>query len=366
MRLFLTKALSTMGIFLCVAAMGIFISCVAFADDKAKTADSEKSPASKPAVAKTKQPGGKIRLQLQWYPQAQFAGYIMALEKGFFKQQGLDVELVWPGFGYQPIENLDAGKVDFCTAWLSDAIYKKQKGKNVCLLAQLMPKSSMMIVAKKSSGIKKPQDLDGKKVGLWIGEFKIAPTAFFKKYGIEPICITQTPSILPFLCGAVDAASAMYYNEYHKLFEAGLKKDELVTFSLANEGLNVPEDGVYCRVDYREANPEICEKMLKAIKQGWEYSFANKGETLEVLVEYCRNKIVCTNINHQRWMLNTIEGLIPMTETPSKPWGYLDENTYDKVIQILLDQKQITKAPAYSDIYRPVGIQNNNSKEADK
>jgi len=321
-------------------------------------------PTPPPAVVATPAPAAKlapkrsprrtgISLQLHWQPQAQFAGYIMAVEKGFFKEAGVgDVKLIWSGPGDSPLSELASGKVDFCTAWFADAIVRRSKGSPVVLLSQIMRDSAMMLITWADDGIDAPEKMTGKRVGLWGGDFSIPPKAFFYKYKIKPIVTPQTPSIQPFMLRAVSVASAMYYNEYHRILQTGTKPEQLKVFALADYGLNIPEDGLYTTEAMRKDRPATCRKLSAAIQKGWDYAFEHEAETIEAVMEYCKTHKVNTNRSHQRWMLQAMKKYIK-PEDKTHRFGQLTGAMYDDAIELLQQQKVLLKAPEYGMFYQP-------------
>ncbi|MDD5242893.1 MAG: ABC transporter substrate-binding protein, partial [Syntrophorhabdaceae bacterium] len=151
----------------------------------------------------------------QWSPQAQFAGYYVALEKGIYQKYGINLNIKMGGPYSVPADLLEKGEVDFGTMWLSTAVQKRSQGVRLVNISQIVQRSALMLVAKKGRGIQKPEDINGKKVGLWRDEFRLQPLAFFKKFNLHVKIIPQSYSVNLFLRDGVDVASAMWYNEYH-------------------------------------------------------------------------------------------------------------------------------------------------------
>ena len=222
----------------------------------------------------------------QWRPQAQFAGYYVAYEKGFYKKNGIDLTIL-PGGPDQPSSQILAkGKADFATLWLSTALRLAANGQDIINIGQMVQRSALMLVAKKSSNIKTPQDMNGKKVSLWGEDFQIQPKAFFKRYNLEVKIIPQSFSVNLFLRGGVDVASAMWYNEYHTLISSGLNPEELTTFSFHEYGLNFPEDGIYTLRKTFRKDPALACAFLRGSLAGWRYAFSHPDEALDIVLRY--------------------------------------------------------------------------------
>ncbi|MBU1726813.1 MAG: ABC transporter substrate-binding protein, partial [Candidatus Omnitrophica bacterium] len=187
----------------------------------------------------------KVSFVSLWLPQSQFAGFYTAFEKGIYRKYGLDVTIINGGPDQPPFKLLEEGKVDFGVMWLSTGIEKRSQGIKVLNIAQILQRSGLMLVAKKSSGINDPLDMNNKKVGLWDADFEIQPRAFFKKYGLDVKVVPQSYSVNLFLRDGVDVASAMWYNEYHTIINSGYDPEELAAFFFYDYGLNSPEDGIY-------------------------------------------------------------------------------------------------------------------------
>lgn len=210
----------------------------------------------------------------------------------------------------------------------------------------------MMLVAWRKSGITKPADLSGKRVGMWGGNHDVLSTAFFRKMQVKPVAVPQSTSIVAFLRKAVDAASAMQYNEYHKFLEAGVRPEELQVFTFADFGFHFPEDGLYCTEATRRSRARLCAAVATGCRQGWEYAASHEMETLEVVMRYCREHHVKTNMNHQRWMLRSFVKAI-RSDAAEAAWGWLPETVYRDVGTELESQKLISRTLPYREFYQP-------------
>ena len=293
----------------------------------------------------------RVAFMPQWMPQAQFAGYYVAYEKGFYRQHGLDVSIRRGGPASSPPDALARGQVDFTTMFLSIGIENRARGLKLVNLAQIVQRSAMMLVAKKTSGIKVPADMHGKRVGLWRHEFQLQPQEFFRTYRVQVRVIPQSATLNLFLQGGVEVASAMYYNEYHLLLNAGLNPDELTTFLLADYGLNYPEDCIYCLEKTFRRYPEHCRGFVAASIEGWRYAFAHPEEALDIVMRYAMEAHVATNRVHQKWMLAKMQDLIA-PPGDDRPLGTLRQTDYERVAHGLLTSGLITAAPAYAAFYR--------------
>jgi len=287
----------------------------------------------------------------EWIPQAQFAGYMVALEKGFYREAGLDVNLLVGGPEKPPFVALEAGEATFCTDWLSSAIQKRASGTPIVNLAQISQRSALILIAKKKSGIERAQDLNGKNVGLWPGQFYIQPMVFFEKYGLKVNVITNYSSVSLFLKGGVDAMSAMWYNEYHLILNSGLNSDDLTLFFFSRLGLNFPEDGIYCLEQTLREDPKLCEAFVRASIKGWLYAFESQDDALDIIMKHAKAAHTGTNKAHQRWMLARMKELI-IPEGDAGTLGRLYPADYALVSDILKDSNLIHQVPQYNDFYR--------------
>jgi len=247
------------------------------------------------------------------------------------------------------LESLVKGKADFATLFLSTAIQQRSKGIRLVNVGQIVQRSGFILVAKKSSGILSPKDLNGKKVSIW-SDFKLQPLSFFRKYNIKVETIPQHTTTNLFLRGGVDVASAMWYNEYHSILNSGFNEDELTTFFFDKYGLNFPEDGIYCLEKTLKRDRELCCNFVKASLEGWKYAFEHPEEAIDIVMKYVKEANIGTNRVHQKWMLERMKDII---NTPGKNMitGNLDEQDYHTVARELKQSAMIRKVPDFQEFH---------------
>jgi NitT/TauT family transport system substrate-binding protein len=304
-----------------------------------------------PCAAARAADGQAVSFLPQWAPQSQFAGYYVAQEKGFYQRRGLEVKILKGGPNFPPSELLPAGQADFGTMFLTTAIVKRAKGYKFVNIGQIVQRSALMLVAKKSSGIKAPADINGKKVALWGEEFQIQPRAFFQQHRLNVQILPQGTTMNLFLRGGVEVAAAMWYNEYYRIIQAGVNPEELTTFLLSDHGLKFPEDGIYCLESTYTKDPGKCVNFVQASLEGWKYAFSHPEEALDIVMKYVNAANLPTNRVQQKWMLERMRDIIqpPGAEVTM---GCLQEETYNQVARELKNFGLIDKVPDFHRFYR--------------
>jgi len=280
----------------------------------------------------------------QWEPQAQFAGYYVALAKGFYAARGVDMRILRGGPASPPSALLRDGRAQFGTFFLATAIRERAGGLPLLNLAQFVPHANQLIIARKADGITTPHDLDGKRVSLWGPEFRILPEAFFKKFEARVTEVPQGFTVDLFLRGGVAACSAMTYNEYHAILNAGLDAGELTVFSLADFGLDLPEDGLYTLDGTWEKDPELCRAVVRATLDGWRYAFTHPEEALDIVMSHVAAAHLPTNRMHQKWMLSRITRAM---SADGPDFGLLSRPQYQTTSDALVAAGLVTTAPPY-------------------
>jgi NitT/TauT family transport system substrate-binding protein len=294
----------------------------------------------------------KATLQLQWAPQAQFAGYYAALEQGFYREHGLRVEIVSGGPAIDPVGALKSGKADFATSSLSGALTAAAEGFPLVDIGQVVNRSNLMIVARRSV-VKDRDDLDGSRVSLWGMSNRSAYLGYFESAGVKPRILPQYYTVNLFLEGGADACAAMEYNEYHTIMQAGVDPDELITFFMRDAGFDFPEDGIYAMAATLRERPGFCREFAAASLEGWEYCRQHPDEAVDSVMSRTAAAHVPTNRVHQRWMLDHILTTVFPGEDGAWLTGVLARVDYERVKAIMIGEGLISDAPAYERFVAP-------------
>ncbi len=277
----------------------------------------------------------KLVFSPHWIPQAQFAGFYVALDQGFYKDAGLDVQIIHPSADVSSLEFLKNGKADIVSSFLLDGIKLRVKGLPLVNIAQLSQHSALMMVTKKSSKICHADDLQGKKLGIWSSGFDDIPFAFMRERKIDMQVVRILSTINLFLMGGVDVMTVMNYNEYDQIINSGINEDELNTFYFADYGYDIPEDGLYCLETTYHTKKDALRKFVQATLKGWEYAGTNKEYTIDLVVAEMKKAHLPNNKAHQRWMLDRVLELITPGNKKIQP-GQLMRSDFLYALDIIL------------------------------
>jgi NitT/TauT family transport system substrate-binding protein len=298
-----------------------------------------------------------VTLQSKWVVQAQFAGYYAAVDQGFYEDEGLDVTIRAGGPDIIPEQVVLGGQAEFGIDWLDALLATRDQGQNIVNIAQVFARSGMTEVTWKDTGLDSITDLEGKKVGVWLGGNEHKLFAALTKNGLDPQkdveVVAQPFDMNLFLSREVDAAAAMTYNELAQVLETENPEtgelytlDELNVLRMSELGTGALEDGIFVREDWIEdaANQDVAKRFLKASFRGWIYCRDNPDDCVDIVLENGPT----LGEGHQRWMMNEINDLIWPNELGI---GVMDPAAFDLTNQIATDY-EIIKQPATSDAYR--------------
>jgi NitT/TauT family transport system substrate-binding protein len=290
-----------------------------------------------------------VSLQLQWVTQAQFAGYYVALDKGWYHEEGIDLTIEPGGPDVTPSDLVSGGTRDFGTSLLADLVVTIQKGKPLISLAQIQQTNGLLLIAHKSSGIEQPTDFVDKKVGVWLGAWEAQFNALMAKEKLTSQDFELVPqgwSMDSFLEKDLDVASAMIYNEYHVVLESGVSAEDLNVIDYADYGLDFPGDVLFTSRQMVEQHPDLCVRMLRASLRGWQYAIDHPEEAVDIVLKYDKSGVQTRE--HQLSMMNEI---IKLVSLPMRPLGYTERDDIRRTIDTLLNYEILNSLVQPEDIY---------------
>ena len=279
----------------------------------------------------------EVTLQLKWVTQAQFAGYYVALEKGFYDEESLDVTIKPGGPDIAPTQVIAGGGADVTVEWMPAALAARERGLPLVNIAQPFKSSGMMLTCLKETGISGPEDFPGRTLGVWFFGNEYPFLSWMSQLGIPTEggsdgveVLKQGFNVDPLLQKQADCISTMTYNEYWQVIDAGIAADDLVTFKYEDQGVATLEDGLYALEDQLD-DPAFADKMTRFVRasmKGWKYAEENPDEAAEIVLEY--DETGAQTERHQKRMMGEIAKLTAGSD------GALEPADFERTVESLL------------------------------
>ncbi|MDV3252632.1 ABC transporter substrate-binding protein [Devosia sp. BK] len=287
-----------------------------------------------------------LTLQLKWVTQAQFAGYLVAKEKGFYDEEDIDLTILPGGPNIAPEQVIAGGGADIIVTWMAAGLAARDTGVPLVNIAQPFKRSGLMMICPAEKEIKTVADFPGHTLGVWFFGNEYPFFAWMNKEGIKtdgsPEGVTvlqQSFDIQPMIQGQADCISVMSYNEYGQALDAGYGPDNLTIFNYTEMGNDLLEDGLYVMEDTLAdpAKVDAYTRFVRASMKGWDYALKNPEEAAEIVVEM--DETGAAELAHQLYMVGEVSKLVDANDAA------LDMTTYDRTVKALLDQKIIKAQP---------------------
>ncbi len=290
-----------------------------------------------------------VTLQLKWVTQAQFAGYYVALDKGFYKEEDLNVTIKPGGPDVAPAQVIAGGGADVVLDWMPSALASREKGLDLVNIAQPFKHSGMMLTCRKDAGVSSPADFPGKTLGVWFYGNEYPFLSWMSKLGLKTDgseggvkVLKQGFNVDPILQGQAACVSTMTYNEYWQIIDAGLKPEDLVVFKYEDQGVATLEDGMYV-LGSNLKDPEFKDKMVRFVRasmKGWKWAEENPDAAADIVLD--NDASGAQTEKHQRRMMREVAKLTAGSN------GALDEADYKRTVESLMSggsDPVITKEP---------------------
>ena len=278
-----------------------------------------------------------VTLQLKWVTQAQFAGYYVALDKGFYEEEGLNVTIKPGGPDIAPTQVIAGGGADVVLEWMPSALASARKGAaDLVNIAQPFKSSGMMLTCRKDAGVNSPDDFKGKTLGVWFFGNEYPFLSWMSKLGLSTdggddgvTVLKQGFNVDPILNGQADCVSTMTYNEYWQIIDAGLTPEELSVFKYEEQGVATLEDGMYVLGDNLkdDAFKDRMVRFVRASMKGWKWAEENPDEAAMIVLD--NDATGAQTEKHQKRMMGEIAKLTAGSN------GALDPADYERTVASL-------------------------------
>ncbi|KPA21511.1 putative thiamine biosynthesis protein [Shimia sp. SK013] len=278
-----------------------------------------------------------VTLQLKWVTQAQFAGYYVAQDQGFYEAEGLNVTIKPGGPDIAPAQVIAGGGADVVLDWMPSALASREKGLALVNIAQPFKSSGMMLTCRKDAGISSPEDFAGKTLGVWFFGNEYPFLSWMSKLGLATdgseggvTVLKQGFNVDPILQGQAACVSTMTYNEYWQIIDAGLSPDDLVVFKYEDQGVATLEDGMYV-LEKNLSDPAFEDKMVRFVRasmKGWKWAEENPKDAAMIVLD--NDATGAQTEEHQIRMMGEVAKLTAGSN------GALDPADYDRTVSSLM------------------------------
>ena len=284
------------------------------------------------------QTAAKLTLQAAWVNDAEFMGYFIAMDNGYYKAEGLDVTIKPGGPDVAPAQVIAGNGADVVVDWMPSALASREAGVPLVNIAQVFNQSGLMLTCKKASGVASPKDFKGKTLGVWYGGNEYPFLNWMTKLGYKTDSdikiLKQGFNVDPLLQNQAACISTMIYTEYWQVVDAGVKESDLITFFYEKEGVATLEDGLYV-MEAKLKDPAFVARMgkfLKATLKGWNDAVKNPEEAAKLVV--AADASGSATLKVQKRQMENVAKLITNAGTPKV--GYLEPAAYERTVKVLL------------------------------
>jgi ABC-type nitrate/sulfonate/bicarbonate transport system substrate-binding protein len=296
-------------------------------------------------ASETTKPSEKITLRLRWLHQAQFAGFYTAVEKGFYADAGLEVDIQPGGPDFPAVQMVAAGGEQFGVTGPDQIILSREKGVPIVAVSAIYRKSPFVLFSSKQSGITKMEDLIGKNVGVKLsGSEELVYRAMMKSAGIDKTQVKESVvkfDLTPFLEDKVDVWPGFIINEVLAAQKAG---KELNIIYPNDYGVNTYGDTLFTTEKMIKEKPEVVKAFVQASMKGWDYAINNPEEAAGFGLKYS-DKL---DSAHQLAMMNNSVDLL---DAGNPPLGKMADKEWDNLQQLLLEMKFLKTPQKLTEIF---------------
>jgi len=228
-------------------------------------------------------------LRLEWVMQGQFAGPIVAMDKGYYKEAGVDLKLLPAGPDIKPAVTVAQGADTFGLGHPNQIIAARSNGVPLVMVMQFGQKSATTYVVRKESGINKVEDMPGHSVGLWFGGDEHEFLAMLNAAGVaqdDVQIVSQGFDIVSWLNGEYDVMQVTRFNELLQVYDNGYSPDDLVLLDPEDYGVALVSGGLFTTEKIIAEKPEVVQAVVDATMRGWKEALADPEAAAKVVLKY--------------------------------------------------------------------------------
>jgi NitT/TauT family transport system substrate-binding protein len=275
--------------------------------------------------------GEAVTVRLKWFNQAQFAGFYVAQQNGYYKAAGLDVNIQPGGPDFPAVQMVTGGSEQFGVTGADQILIARSKGVPIVALAVIFRRNPFVLFSLAKSGIKAPSDYVGKNIGVKIGgNEELIYRAVLAKAGVDKTKLNEIPvkfDITPLLAGAVDVWPGYLINEVLAAKEKGF---DVSVVSPPDYGIDLYADTLFTTEKMLKEKPDIVRKFVAATLKGWTGAIAAPEEAAQITVKY-GSKLT---YDHELAMM---KASLPLLKPDAQPVGWMEAANWSATQKLLVD-----------------------------
>ena len=244
-------------------------------------------------------------MRLEWVMQGQFAGPIVALDRGYYTEEGIDMKLVPAGPDIKPAVTVAQGTDTFGIGHPNQVITARGNGVPLVMVMQFGQKSATTYVVRKEAGINSVQDMPGRSVGLWFGGDEHEFLAMLDAAGVKQEdvqIISQGFDIIAWLNGDYEVMQVTLFNELLQVLDQGYSENDLVFLDPSDYGVALVSGGIFTNEKVISENPAAVQAMVNATLRGWKDALEDPEEAARIVVKYNSELDVASQVGQVKAM----------------------------------------------------------------
>ncbi|MGQ9613606.1 ABC transporter substrate-binding protein [Chloroflexus sp.] len=227
----------------------------------------------------------KVTMRLQWLPQFQFAGYLVAEARGYYRDAGLDVTILPGGPDAIPLPLVATGADTFGSTGADTILISREQGIEVVALATWFQASPVAFMVHRDSGIRSPQDFVGRRVGMFYGDnVETEYRALLAATGVDPASVIEIPgdySLAPFLERRADVWPVYATDQPYTARAAGADIDLILA---RDYGVELMGDVLFTTAEFARNNPNTVRAFVQATLRGWQEALNDPAAAIEIIL----------------------------------------------------------------------------------